>query len=420
MAKELSDQDALRSIAVHPGVDLEVREAAVEKLSDQELLCSLAVSHGTSLEVRQAAVKALVDQSVLVRVAMTEPKWCGSKELEEEDVNVYRAALKKISDQAALENIVKTGERRRVCYWALEEVTNQAFLADLAWSEDSRLGVPALQRLTSQSVLGEIAKDGRYSVIREEAVKNLHDEGILAEIALTDKHLGVRRAALKKLTGQKEIFRIARSAPEEDIRYEAVGMLTDRELLAVVAESDSSTNVRVAALRRLDDETVQSYAVEIADRSGDARASELQWLLERMKTSDIEKMTNQEALCAAAAAVRRKDLREAVVKRLNNEQSAVLVRRIEEQFDADVWEPRYPFNAAAFNNEARVLDSLALLVLLRSHGSASAGELLKRVRKAASAAAGPDRFVLIGQYHHGNRRVAFAEAILKEFWPSER
>ena len=92
----------------------------------------------------------------------------------------------------------------------------------------------------------------------------------------TDRELALK--AVEKLTIQNNLTNVARTAFDWVVRKAAVEKLTDHKILAAIAESDDAPDVRKAAVRRIADliRNITDQAV-LADLevSGDAKVREI-------------------------------------------------------------------------------------------------------------------------------------------------
>ena len=185
------------------------------------------------------------------------------KLLEDPDPNVRSAAVEKLTDQSILAQIARTDSSPRVRAVAAGKLTGQELLAKIAKTDPSwRVCFEAVQKVTGQTQLADIARTATDSDIRGRAVKRLNDETLLAAIAKTDNIWAVRRAASARLadleslvtvTGQTQLADIARTAADQDTRERAVKSLTDQALLAAIAKTAQDPNLRCDALRKLTD-----------------------------------------------------------------------------------------------------------------------------------------------------------------------
>jgi len=107
----------------------------------------------------------------------------------------------------------------------------------------------AVNKLTDQSILADIAKNDTDSDVRKTAVNKLTDQSILADIAKNDTDSDVRKTAVYQLTDQSILADIAKNASDSDVRKTAVYQLTDQSILADIAKNASDSDVRKTALR---------------------------------------------------------------------------------------------------------------------------------------------------------------------------
>jgi geranylgeranyl pyrophosphate synthase len=72
-----------------------------------------------------------------------------------------------------------------------------------AWaSENDKRAVKAVNKLTDQTILTDLARNNKSVFVRKAAVEKLTDQSILADIARNDKNPTVSRAAIEKITDQ--------------------------------------------------------------------------------------------------------------------------------------------------------------------------------------------------------------------------
>jgi hypothetical protein len=119
---------------------------------------------------------------------------------------------------------------------AVESLTDQGLLADMAKTDSSNLvRRAAVDKLTDQLVLAGIVKTDRSTDVRQAAIKKVTDERVLADIAKTDSIVDLRRAAVEKLTDQGLLADIAKTESIDQVRQAAIKKLTDERVLADIA-----------------------------------------------------------------------------------------------------------------------------------------------------------------------------------------
>jgi hypothetical protein len=131
-------------------------------------------------------------------------------------------------------------------------LTDPSLLADIAKNdEDSDIRKAAVERVTDQSVLADVAKNDEDSDVRKDAVERVTDQSLLADVAQNGKYSDVRKAAVE-LTDQSLLADIAQNGKDSYVRKAAVERLTDPILLADVARNDKEhIEVRIAASHQL-------------------------------------------------------------------------------------------------------------------------------------------------------------------------
>jgi hypothetical protein len=98
--------------------------------------------------------------------------------------------------------------------------------------------------------------------IRGAAVEKLSNQAKLGQIALYDPDNGIRRKAIKKLGDQKILAQIALSDPDEFTRYLATGLIRDMAVLYKLVKTDSGNSVREAAFTNITDENMRLALVK--------------------------------------------------------------------------------------------------------------------------------------------------------------
>jgi hypothetical protein len=249
-------------------------------------------------------------------------------------------------DQSILARIAKAAKdlNSKVRKSAVEYLTNQSDVVDIAKTEsDIEIRVAAVKRIIDQSVLFEITKNDKHALVGLSAVENpnLTDQKILSEIAINyGNNHSVGSAALKKLTNKdilnvirpyifpnatesiekpELLLRIFRIAGDPKVRKAAVQNpnFTDQNLLAEIAQKDENSYVRLAAVEKL---TNQSALSEIINKETDNSVRET---AKRRYTylciNDLKKLTDQKILAEIAKKDENRDLRLAAVTNLTDQ-----------------------------------------------------------------------------------------------------
>jgi hypothetical protein len=179
-------------------------------------------------------------------------------------------AVERLTDQALLADIART-DHRDARWKAVERLTDQTLLADLARTgSDSSVRLEAAKKLIDETLLADLAKTGSDGDVRQEAVKKLTDQALLADIARTDSYVKARLWAVHTLTDDQQpiLADIARMDSDSSVRWVAVRRLTDQALLAVIARKDGDSSVREMAVKSLTD---QALLADIARTDSDGK-----------------------------------------------------------------------------------------------------------------------------------------------------
>ena len=228
------------------------------------------------------------------------PKWKNSNSW------VRQAAVEKLTDQAVLAEIAGTDGDNDVRKAAVAKLTDQAALAEVAkniWRPDVQMA--AVAKLTDQVVLAEIAKTCSNNDIRQAALGKLTDQALLAEVAKNGIRAEVQMAAVAKLTDQAVIAKVAKTCSKY-AREAAVEKLIDQAVLAEIATKDSDWNVRYAAVRKLTD---QALLAEIAKTDSERG----------VRQAAVKNLTDQVVLAQIAKTDSERGVRQAAVKKLTDE-----------------------------------------------------------------------------------------------------
>jgi hypothetical protein len=173
-----------------------VRKAAVENVnfSNQEQLQDV-LKNDVYNEVRIAAIKKLTNRELLSDIAE-----------QDENVFVREAAVEKLTDRVLLANIAKNDKEYsvRMAAVANSNLTDQSLLTSIARKDDdSRIRQAAAEKLidqrVAQAVFEDIAKNDEDWIIRRKAVNSLTNQTILTDIAKNDKDPNVCYAAEGRL-----------------------------------------------------------------------------------------------------------------------------------------------------------------------------------------------------------------------------
>ena len=258
--KRLVDQVVLADVA-KAAKCVDARREAILKLKDQMVLAGVA-KNDSDLSIRLEAAKKIADQTVAqvmigdIAIAKLQSSWYD--EIRKQAVQFY------LTDQAVLTDIAKNDRDPRIRLEAAKKLTDRelsqhilAYLtkefSDSRQDDFQRVAFEALQTLlaspVNQTLLADVIKSTKGIDVWQ-AVEKLTDETLLAEIATTHHYYNTRRRAIWKLTDQTVLASIAKADNNVLVRLTAVEQLTDQAVLSDIMANDDSEEVRECAARR--------------------------------------------------------------------------------------------------------------------------------------------------------------------------
>ena len=255
--------------------DEEVRMAAIEKLykHHQALFSDMARNaRYNRLKSGMAAVKKLNDKALLVEVAKADTHYA-----------IAEAAIKRLDgqDQSLLVDIAKNAKLESIASIALTRITDQSQIADIAKNAKShKTSMAAFERLDETR---KAAVQAAVQLLMQTALAR--EQTALASVAKSGdaKHSDYyerrnkeneRKEAVEKLTDQTLIVDVAKNAEEASIREAAVKKLDHQQqaLFEYIAKTDVAARVRVAAIGRLDGQYQELFMhMAINDQNQDVR-----------------------------------------------------------------------------------------------------------------------------------------------------
>jgi hypothetical protein len=174
----------------------------------------------------------------------------GCKSAEEKQAELARMAISSSSQ----------GESRE----AVERLTDQKLLAQVASdaTEEVVRGL-AIEKLNDQDALAHIAVEAKTKWLRERAIEGLTDQSMLASIAIQNDADGVELddAFFKKIKDQKLLGSIATNGHTVQARWGAISKLEDQELIDRIAVQDENWAVRKLALSKTNNQRLVETVV---------------------------------------------------------------------------------------------------------------------------------------------------------------
>jgi hypothetical protein len=270
-AEHPTDWLALASNLSRDGADLRIVQGEAQQLScaasDQptRLAALTFVTGQTALaEITTTSRDTAVQRAAMVRLTDLRELTRIVKDVSV-DLSWRNLAVQQMTDEMELANIARHAFESSTRLTALERVRDQRVLALVAES-DSSITVcrAALVRLVDQGVLARIAQSTRPWEIRIVTLDLLSDQRVLAQIAEFDGSASMRRCAIDHLDDQATLERIARTHQDNWSRTAAIGRIFDQGVLIDIAESTAPQCVRVVAIEHCTD---QSLLTRIAQSS---------------------------------------------------------------------------------------------------------------------------------------------------------
>lgn len=204
--------------------DAEVRAAAVRELAptDVEVLEGIAQSDKDA-GVRRVAIKKLEDPTILARIAREDP-----------DESLRQIAAEKAS--GILIGAAVSDGVEQDCQLALEQITDERALAEVAKTASHKaVRSGAVARLTDEKALADVARNAKEAQVRIDALRLIVDIAVLRSVALNDDRKEVCLAALERMG----------TLGDETDRGD------EREALDAVARKAKNKTVRAQARRQL-------------------------------------------------------------------------------------------------------------------------------------------------------------------------
>ena len=201
---------------------------AVEKMRDQAKLEQVA-RESPSKWVKIAAIKKLTNQSLVAAFALVD------------DYGLSSEAIKRLTDQALLTEVGRKSKSVDICYAVAEKIADRSFAQNLyaqlakenTNTQSEHTMLLAIDKLTNQDLLFDVAMN--TSLKRQSAAtEKLTDQSKLAEVAKVDSQHG--STAVKMLTDHTMIIDVARNAKTATTCWQAIEKLTDEEILADIAK----------------------------------------------------------------------------------------------------------------------------------------------------------------------------------------
>lgn len=162
----------------------------------------------TRADEQLSFVAGTEDQALLARLALSE----------ETDFNVRMMAVRRCQDEEVLERVARSPASVYLREAAIERLTSQFLLADLAiQDEDWRIRAAASKRLEDAGVQIQVATRDPSPKVRRIALEEVENPMTLAHVALTDPDYEVREVAVQRLSDPGLLLKVATTIEDEPL-----------------------------------------------------------------------------------------------------------------------------------------------------------------------------------------------------------
>jgi hypothetical protein len=208
-------------------IDPEAIQSAIDKLTDQAILAELALSK-LSEYIRLRAAERLVDAKLKQSVYS----------------NVVKTARKGII------NIISEGGVDVIPL--LRKITDQSYLADIARNaSNDELRLEAAKMLSDKvlasSVFAHLVKTAKEKSVRVGAIEEISDQSILVDLAMCINNAHLVFIVTKRITDQSLLTEIVKSAMPLSLRIAAVKLITKDEMRELLLDDLFQSMLEAAA-----------------------------------------------------------------------------------------------------------------------------------------------------------------------------
>jgi len=213
-----------------------VQEAAIKKLTDQAALYRVACT-AKELTNRILAVGRMTDQPLLAKLASEQPA-----------AAIRLAAISRIIDDDFLLQRSRVDISDSVRMAAVEAIKNEKYLARVAIENDSRAQRKAADRRVSEPALRrQINLADQHLRTELAAIEHQTNQESLAQSALQGKFDVIRLEAAKRLNQQAILGKVASESKDREVCKIVFAKLTDQNVLRGVAANAGDNAMRTAA-----------------------------------------------------------------------------------------------------------------------------------------------------------------------------
>lgn len=153
---------------------------------------------------------------------------------------------------------------------AVEVITDQKTLSEVALTdENAEVRKLAVRKVNDQLTLTDIAKRDKNETVRLEALSKIYDEHCLLEFT-GSVYPKSRAEAVRKINNKTVLAEVAMKDPDAEIRYLAAIRSGDQKILGIIAKFDPDPWKRIAAVEKITNPLLLED-IQISDTRGDVR-----------------------------------------------------------------------------------------------------------------------------------------------------
>lgn len=135
---------------------------------------------------------------------------------ESDDQYIRLIATQNINDQTKLKALaVDTFENIHIRVAAIRKIRNQHVLKSLFYSSDSRIQRAAIENISNQKLLQQIARESGDPIIRKKAIEKITDKDFLMQLFAIDDSILVQATIIKHITEKQLLLKLKAVANEE-------------------------------------------------------------------------------------------------------------------------------------------------------------------------------------------------------------
>lgn len=186
-----------------------------------------------------------------------------------------KMAVEALTDQALLADVAANASRSGTRVEAARKLTDPGLLADVArTTRNPEVASVVVEKITDSQTLATLVREAASDYTRVAAAGALGDQAALAELARNRRDIGIRRNAIEKLTDQGALAEIAlEKGTMDSIRMLALDKLDDQRALAKIAMHDHNETMRRKALVRISDQHLLGEIAKVEDGAKARRAA---------------------------------------------------------------------------------------------------------------------------------------------------